>query len=88
MQDILKLNKWEGDNLEHNYNSPSLRWLEEKASEVHTYIEEINGYRWRYYLSTIIKGNKKNSNYQLDILISKSEKYKHKENKHEQEIYL
>ena len=87
MKDILKLNKWKGDNLEHSYSSSSLRWLEEKASDIHTYIEEINGFRWRYHLLTKITGKKK-SNYQLDILISKSEEHKHKENKHEQEIHL
>ena len=83
--EILELQNWEGEYLRYQYTSASKKWLEEKAAALHTLIDALNAAEWQYYIATKIRKGEAKKELILDIIISSSEKYKHKENSHFQE---
>lgn len=91
MRDILGLNGWEGTSLNYQYEDSDLKYLNEKASILHTTIENanetlING---SYSIDTLITGVEKDNDYALHILIQyNDDKSKHKNNSHREEIHI
>ena len=82
MQELISLNNWKGDILEFEYHDMSQKYIEEKASNLHSMLEMMP----QYHLATKMMYNEEEG-HTLKVVITQNGKQQHqrKENTHEQE---
>jgi|NorSeaMetagenome_1021524.scaffolds.fasta_scaffold24022_5 hypothetical protein len=93
MEKLLRLKGWRGKKMSMSYSDSCLSCLEKKAERFHNEILEINkhvvvGF---YRLTTTICGWESTNHYKLKVKIryyDDRSKQKHKENTHNQKIYI
>lgn len=92
---ILRLKGWDkdGSRIDVSYFSSSTKWLNRKAEELHSEVDEINlsMKEGRYIITTVLSGTKTKDDYKLKVKIKyyKDEpKHEHKENSHRQKINI
>ena len=92
-EDILNPNNWKDGVFEESIDSSTVKYLNEKASFIHSLIESMNEVliEEKFVASTVITETNKGSLYTLKIKIShykKDDKCKHKENSHKQRVNI